>query len=87
MTNYRERSGIIRTAGGDVLPIEDVGDIFLRFLSDSGAFDIQLVERCVCTTTESQPLVITAIYSRPPYILRYEKWCGVTVQVRSNATS
>ena len=43
MTNYRECSGIVRTAGGDVLPIEGVGDIFLRFLSDSGAFDIQLL--------------------------------------------
>ena len=43
MTNYRECSGIVRTAGGDVLPIEGVGDILLRFLSDSGAFDIQLL--------------------------------------------
>ena len=40
MTNYREKGGIVRTAGGDVLPIEGVGDILLRFLSDSGAFDI-----------------------------------------------
>ena len=43
MTNYRECSGIVRTAGGDVRPIEGVGDILLRFLSDSGAFDIQLL--------------------------------------------
>ena len=43
MTNYRECSGIVRTAGGDVLPIEGVGCILLRFLSDSGAFDIQLL--------------------------------------------
>ena len=43
MTNYRECSGIFRTAGGDVLPIEGVGDILLRFLSDLGAFDIQLL--------------------------------------------
>ena len=43
MTNYRECSGIVRTAGGDVLPIEGVGDILLRFPSDSEAFDIQLL--------------------------------------------
>ena len=43
MTNYRECNGIVRTAGGDVLPIEGVGDTLLRFLSDSGAFDIQLL--------------------------------------------
>ena len=43
MTNYCECSGIVRTAGGDVLPIEGVGDVLLRFLSDSGAFDIQLL--------------------------------------------
>ena len=41
--NYRECSGIVRTAGGDVLSIEGVGNIFLHFLSDSGAFDIQLL--------------------------------------------
>ena len=43
MTNYRECSGIVRTAGGDIFPIEGVGDILLRFLSESGAFDIQLL--------------------------------------------
>ena len=43
MINYRECSGIIRTAGGDVLPIEGVGGILLRFPSDSGEFDIQLL--------------------------------------------
>ena len=43
MTNYCECSGIVRTAGGDVPTIEGVGDILLRFLSDSGAFDIQLL--------------------------------------------
>ncbi|CAM9418465.1 unnamed protein product, partial [Ascophyllum nodosum] len=26
MTNYRECSGTVRTAGGDVLPIEGIGD-------------------------------------------------------------
>ena len=31
MTNYCECSEIVRTAGGDVLPIEGVGDILLRF--------------------------------------------------------
>ena len=31
MTNCRECSGIVRTAGGDVLPIESAGDILLRF--------------------------------------------------------
>ena len=43
MTNYHECSGIVRTTGGDVLPIEGIGDILLSFLSDSGVFDIQLL--------------------------------------------
>ena len=43
VTIYREYSINFRTAGGDVLPIEGVGDTLLRFLSDSGAFDIQLL--------------------------------------------
>ena len=43
MANCRECSGIVRTAGGDVLPIGGVGDILLRFLSNSGAFDIHLL--------------------------------------------
>ena len=43
ITNYHECSGIVRTAGGDVLMIKGVGDILLRFLSDSGVFDIQLL--------------------------------------------
>ena len=43
MTNYRESSGIFRTADGNVLPIEGVGDILLCFMSDSRAFDIQLL--------------------------------------------
>ena len=43
MTSYCECSGIVRTAGGDVLPIEGVGDILLRFPSDSEPFDIQLL--------------------------------------------
>ena len=43
MTNYHECSGIVRTTDGDVLPIEGAGDILLRFLSDSEAFDIQLL--------------------------------------------
>ena len=42
MTNYHECSGMVSTAGGDVLPIKGVGDILLRFLSDSVAFGIQL---------------------------------------------
>ena len=33
MTNYCEYSGIVRTAGDDVLPIEGVEDILLRFLT------------------------------------------------------
>ena len=41
--NYRECSGIVRTTGGDILPIEGVGDVFLRFRSDSDAFDAQLL--------------------------------------------
>ena len=43
MTNYCESSCIVRTAGGDVLPIEGVGDTILRYSSDSGAFEIQLL--------------------------------------------
>ena len=43
MINYRECSGIVKTAGGDVLPIEGVGGILLRFLFDSEAYDIQLL--------------------------------------------
>ena len=43
MTNYRKCSGIVKTAGGDVRPIEGGGDIFVRFLSHSEAFDIQLL--------------------------------------------
>ena len=43
ITDYHECSAIVRTAGGDVLTIKGVGDILLRFLSDSGAFDIQLL--------------------------------------------
>ena len=43
MTNYCECSGIVKTAGGDVLPTEGVGDDLLRFLSDSKSFDIQLL--------------------------------------------
>ena len=43
ITNHRECSAIVKTAGGDALPIKGVRDILLRFLSDSGAFDIQLL--------------------------------------------
>ena len=43
MINYHECSGTDRTAGGDVLPIEGIGDILLCLLPESGAFDIQLL--------------------------------------------
>ena len=43
MTSYRKCSGTLRIAGGDLLPIEGIGDILLRFLSDSEAFGIQLL--------------------------------------------
>ena len=43
ITNHRECSAIVKTAGGDALPIKGIRDILLRFLSDSGAFDIQLL--------------------------------------------
>ena len=43
ITDYHECSAIVRTAGGDVPTIKGVGDILLRFLSDSEAFDIQLL--------------------------------------------
>ena len=43
MINYREYSGVVRTAGDDVLSIEGIEDILLRFPYDSGAFDIQLL--------------------------------------------
>ena len=35
MTSYHDCRGLVRNAGGDVLPIEGVGDIFLRFPSYS----------------------------------------------------
>ena len=35
MTNCSECSGIVGTSGGDVLPMEGVGDILLRFLSEA----------------------------------------------------
>lgn len=38
---YRECSGIVRIAGGDILQIEGVV-IVLRFRSNSYAFDVQL---------------------------------------------
>ena len=84
MTNYHEYNGVVRTAGGDVLSIEGVGDIFVRFLSDSGAFGIQLMNVAFVPQLSHNLL---SFYSLPPHILRYEKWCGVTVQVRSNYTS
>lgn len=34
MTNYRECSGIVRIAGGEIIPIEAVGEIILHFCSD-----------------------------------------------------
>ena len=43
MTHYRECSGLVRTTGGDVLPIEDVGTFFFDLMSDSEAFDFQLL--------------------------------------------
>ena len=43
MANCHECSRTIRTAAGDVFPINGVDDILLRFLSDSGAFDILLL--------------------------------------------
>ena len=43
MTNYRECNGTVRTTGGDVLPTEGIRNILLRFPSDSGAFDTQLL--------------------------------------------
>lgn len=44
MTYYREYSGIMRAAGGDVLPIEGDGDNPLCFFSDSGVFDNHLLD-------------------------------------------
>ena len=42
-TNCRECSGIVRTAGGGVLSIGGIEGILVHFLSDSGAFDVQLL--------------------------------------------
>ena len=61
MTNYCEYSGIVRAAGGEILPlpIEGVGDIHLRFRSDTEAFDVQLLDVAfVRTTPESQRAVV-----------------------------
>ena len=33
--NYRECSGVVRTADGDIIPIKGGGDILFRFLSNS----------------------------------------------------
>lgn len=38
LTNYCERSDIVTTTGGEILSIEGIGDIFLRFRSDSDDF-------------------------------------------------
>ena len=43
MTNYRECSGLVRTTGGDVLPIEDVETFSFDLMSDSEAFDVKLL--------------------------------------------
>lgn len=46
VTKYRKCSGIVRTAGDEVLPIEGVGNIYLRFGSDSEAFDARQLAFC-----------------------------------------
>ena len=56
ITNHRECSGIVRT--GDVLPIEGVRDILLRFLSDSRAFDIHLLNAAFVTQLSHNPLLL-----------------------------
>ena len=85
MSNYREYSRNVRTAGGDVLPIEVVGDNLLRFLSDSGAFDIQLSN--VAFVSQLGHKLLSLQHLQPSTIHWYEKYCVVTVQVRSNSTS
>lgn len=40
VTNYRECSCVVRTAGGGIPPIEGVGNILLHFRSYSEAFDV-----------------------------------------------
>ena len=82
MTNYRECSGTVRTAGGDVLPIEGV---LLRFPSDSGAFDIQLLN--VAFVPQLSHNLLSLQQFTAAHHTSYEKWCEVTVQVRSNSTS
>lgn len=37
VTNYREYSGNVRPAGGEIFPIEGVGDILFRIQTDSEA--------------------------------------------------
>ena len=37
-------SECVKTIGGDVFAIEDVGGILLCFLYDSGSFDIKLLD-------------------------------------------
>ena len=59
-------SGNVRTAGGDVLPIEGVGDILLRSPSGSGAFDIQLLNIAFVPQLNHNLLsLFTAVYSPP----------------------
>ena len=79
MTNYLEFSGIVRTAGGDVLPIEGVGDILIRFPSDSGAFSIQLLNVAFVPQLSHNLLPLQQFTAAHHTYLRYEKWCGVTV--------
>ena len=84
ITNHRECSAIVRTAGGDVLPIKGDRDILLRFLSDSGAFDIQLLNAAFV------PLLSPNLLSLQQFTAAHHTYFdtknGVELQVKSGRT-
>ena len=69
MSKCRECSGLVRTAGGDALPIEGVGDILLRFLSGSEAFDVQLLSVAFVPQLSTSSCHYNNL--QPPTMLRY----------------
>lgn len=69
-TNYRECS-----TGGEIVSIEVVGEILLTFLSDSQAFDAELLIKAH-PSPESHPPAVAAVHLFKPQLF----W--IVVQVR-----
>ena len=84
MTNYRECSGTVRTAGGDVLPIEGVGDILLRFLYDSGVFNIPLLN--VAFVPQLSHNILSLQQFTPAHYIYFGTKNGVELQFESGRT-